>query len=118
MCFGGLDTIATAWLNGQQILTSRQHVCRPSHPRPAFLTAGENELIILFESALRVGKEREAKYGKMPVWNGDSSRVYVRKAQYHYSWDWGPCLLTAGPWQPVWLEHVPPASPSCTPRLR
>jgi len=106
LCFGGLDTIATAWLNGQQILTSDNMFVAHRGPIQAHLRAGENELIILFESALRVGREREAEYGKMPCWNGDSSRVYVRKAQYHYSWDWGPRLLTAGPWQPVWLEHV------------
>jgi beta-mannosidase len=106
LCFGGLDTIATAWLNGQQILTSDNMFVAHRGPIQAHLRAGENKLIILFESALRVGREREAEYGKMPCWNGDSSRVYVRKAQYHYGWDWGPRLLTAGPWQPVWLEHV------------
>ncbi len=106
LCFGGLDTIATVWLNGQQLLASDNMFVAHRIPVQAYLTAGENELIILFESALRVGKEREAAHQKMPLWNGDSSRVYVRKAQYQYSWDWGPCLLTSGPWQPVWLEHT------------
>src|SRR6185312_9303089 len=46
----------------------------------------------------------EAVWGQSAVWNGDASRVYVRKAQYHYGWDWGPCLLTAGPWRPIFLE--------------
>ena len=40
----------------------------------------------------------------MDVWNTDPSRVYVRKAQYHYSWDWGPKLIAAGPWLPARLE--------------
>jgi len=31
-------------------------------------------------------------------------RVYVRKAGYNYGWDWGPCLLTAGPWRGIRLE--------------
>jgi beta-mannosidase len=75
-------------------------------PVQAHLLPGDNELLIVFESALCVGKAREAETGKMPVWNGDSSRVYVRKAQYHYGWDWGPCLLTVGPWQPIWLESA------------
>lgn len=29
----------------------------------------------------------------------ENSRVYVRKAQYHYGWDWGPSLITAGSWR-------------------
>lgn len=28
----------------------------------------------------------------------------MRKAQYHYGWDWGPTLLSCGPWRPIWLE--------------
>lgn len=106
LCFGGLDTFATVWLNGQQILFSDNMFVTHRIPVDAHLRAGDNELLILFESALRVGKAREAERGVLPVWNGDSSRVYVRKAQYHYGWDWGPCLLTSGPWQPIWLEYA------------
>jgi len=42
--------------------------------------------------------------GELAVWNGDPSRVHVRKAQYHYGWDWGPVLMCVGPWKPVRLE--------------
>ncbi len=104
LCFGGLDTCATVWLNGRQILASDNMFVAHRISVQDNLLPGENELLIVFESALRIGKAREAEMGEMPVWNGDSSRVYVRKAQYHYGWDWGPCLLTVGPWQPIWLE--------------
>ncbi len=102
--FEGLDTFATVWLNGQQILISDNMFIPQRVAVGPLLRPGQNDLWILFESAWRRGREREARYGKMAVWNGDTSRVYVRKAQYHYGWDWGPCLLTAGPWRPVWLE--------------
>jgi beta-mannosidase len=42
--------------------------------------------------------------GELAVWNGDASRLHVRKAQYHYGWDWGPVLMCVGPWKPVRLE--------------
>jgi beta-mannosidase len=104
LCCTGLDTIAVAWLNGEQVLTSDNMFV----PRRASVTElvrpGSNTLTILFKSALRYGKEQEAVWGQSAVWNGDASRVYVRKAQYHYGWDWGPCLLTAGPWRPIFLE--------------
>lgn len=104
LCCDGLDTFATLWLNGQPILTSDNmfvpHRLQVDH----VLHAGRNDLRILFESALRRGKAREAEHGLSQVWNGDASRVYVRKAQYHYGWDWGPCLLTAGPNGAVRLE--------------
>src|SRR5579859_2045262 len=104
LCFDGLDTYATVWLNGQQILVSDNMFVPQRVPVKNRLQAGRNELRILFESALRRGKEIEAQYGKRPLWNGDSSRLYVRKAQYHYGWDWGPTLMTAGPWRGVRLE--------------
>ncbi len=104
LCFDGLDTFATVWLNGRQILVSDNMFVAHRLPVQDVLVPGENELRILFEAALPKGRASEADMGKRAVWNGDSSRVYVRKAQYHYGWDWGPILLTAGPWQPVWIE--------------
>jgi beta-mannosidase len=32
------------------------------------------------------------------------ARLAVRKAQYHWGWDWGPILNTCGPWREVRLE--------------
>jgi beta-mannosidase len=104
LCLDGLDTFATVWLNGHHILTSDNMFIPQRISVKPFLQPGQNDLWLLFESALRHGQERQAQYGVSPVWNGDPSRVYVRKAQYHYGWDWGPCLLTAGPWRPIRLE--------------
>jgi beta-mannosidase len=104
LCCDGLDTIATVWLNDVELLRSDnmfvpQRVGVLQHLRP-----GQNELRILLDSALYAGREREAAHGATAVWNGEASRVYVRKAQYHYGWDWGPTLLTAGIWRDIRLE--------------
>lgn len=42
--------------------------------------------------------------GELALWNGDASRLHVRKAQYHYGWDWGPVLMCVGPWKHIRLE--------------
>ncbi len=105
LCCDGLDTFATVWLNGRQVLVSDNMFIPQRVQVKSLVQSGQNELHILFESALRRGREREAQFGTRTVWGeGDASRVYVRKAQYHYGWDWGPTLLTAGPWQPICLE--------------
>lgn len=104
LAFDGLDTFATVLLNGTPLLTSDNMFVPARASVDGLLRAGENELVICFDSALRRGRELEAEHGRRALWNGDSSRLYVRKAQYHYGWDWGPCLLTAGPWRPVRLE--------------
>ena len=53
------------------------------------LKSGHNDLGIVFESALRKGREEISKRGNLMCWNGEPSRLYVRKAQYHWGWDWG-----------------------------
>lgn len=104
LCFDGLDTIASVWLNGQRILDSdNMFVPARVQVRHSLKPAG-NVLNILFESAPKRGRDLEAQYGKRAGWNTETSRVYVRKAQYHYGWDWGPILVTAGLWRPVGLE--------------
>ena len=43
---------------------------------------GSNELLIHFQSAFLKGRDIEKVRGKLALWNGDSSRLHVRKAQY------------------------------------
>lgn len=70
-----------------------------NHIRPS------NELEIVFESAYNISEELRAQKGDRLCWNGHYGRVYVRKAQYHFGWDWGPSFVTCGPWKPVRLER-------------
>ena len=44
-----------------------------------------------------------------PYARGLMPRSFVRKAQYMYGWDWGPCLRGCGIWQDVQLVRVPVA---------
>jgi beta-mannosidase len=102
--FDGLDTFARAWLNGAPLFHSDNMFVPRRIQVGARLRAGRNELWLRFDSALRRGRELEQHHGRRALWNGDSSRLYVRKAPFHYGWDWGPTLLTAGPWRPVRLH--------------
>ncbi|RPA72159.1 glycoside hydrolase [Ascobolus immersus RN42] len=106
--FEGLDTYATVVVNGKEVLKSENMFTEFRVDVTDVLKSegGENSIEIRFESAFLRGKEVKES---MPdhhwgCWNGDSSRLAVRKAQYHYGWDWGPTLLTTGPWKPVYLE--------------
>lgn len=101
LCCDGLDTVATVFLNGTEILRSDNMFVPRRAKVGQLLRPRDNELLIRFESALRTGRERQARAGERPVWNGDPSRLYVRKAQVQYGWDFGPTLLSAGPWRPV-----------------
>ncbi|GAA5858851.1 hypothetical protein JCM5353_005583 [Sporobolomyces roseus] len=101
--FDGLDTFATVSLNDTKILEADNIVDVTS-----LLKSGKNTLELAFHSAFRRGRQlEEEQLGKgkhSPAWNGDASRLFVRKAQYNYGWDWGPVLMTAGPWKSIRLE--------------
>ncbi|KAI1761750.1 glycoside hydrolase family 2 protein [Hypoxylon sp. FL1150] len=108
LAFDGLDTFATVVLNGKTILETENMFI----PERVDVTAdlkedgGDNELVITFDSAYLRGWKLVEKFPdhKWGCWNGDSSRLAVRKSQYHWGWDWGPALLTCGPWRPINLE--------------
>ncbi|KAJ7228703.1 glycoside hydrolase family 2 protein [Mycena pura] len=100
----GLDTFASVFLNGTEILETCNQFLSHRVPVKAHLKAGENKLELKFDSAYFKGRELEKKHGKLNLWNGDSSRLHVRKAQYNYGWDWGPILMTIGPWKPISLH--------------
>lgn len=101
LVFEGLDTYCTAWLNGQPLLASDNMFVPHRIDVRDRLRPGTNELLLRFDSALECARAVEAVHGKRALWNGDSSRLHARKAQYHFGWDWGPELLTCGPWRAV-----------------
>ncbi|KZV98784.1 glycoside hydrolase family 2 protein, partial [Exidia glandulosa HHB12029] len=107
LVFEGLDTICTVYLNGEVILEA-DNMFRPWTVKlePTKLR-GSNVLLLHFKSAKLVAKELEAEHGRVRAGScnlGDPSRVYVRKAQYHWRWDWGPQTMCAGPWLPILLK--------------
>ncbi|TDZ47151.1 Beta-mannosidase B [Colletotrichum trifolii] len=107
LAFDGLDTFATVVLNGKTILETDNMFTPERVDVTSVLKAdGENELEITFDSAYLRGWKLVEQYPdhKWGCWNGDNSRLAVRKAQYHWGWDWGPTLLTCGPWRPINLE--------------
>ncbi|TVY32536.1 Beta-mannosidase B, partial [Lachnellula subtilissima] len=107
LTFDGLDTFATVLLNGKEILKTDDMFIPERVDVTTYLKKeGDNELEITFESAYLKGCALMEKYPDhhWGCWNGDSSRLAVRKAQYHWGWDWGPTLMTCGPWRPINLE--------------
>ncbi|KAL1676287.1 glycoside hydrolase family 2 protein [Schizophyllum commune] len=101
LVFDGLDTFVNVSLNGEHILKANNQFLSHRVPVKSLLKEGDNELSLTFDSAFVHGRELEKRHGKLGLWNGDSSRLHVRKAQYNYGWDWGPVLMTVGPWKPI-----------------
>ncbi|KAG6888821.1 hypothetical protein C0992_007435 [Termitomyces sp. T32_za158] len=104
LVFDGLDTFARVDLNGDTILEYATMFIAYRVAVKKSLKIGANELVLTFESAFLKGRDIEKQHAKFGLWNGDSSRLHVRKAQYNYGWDWGPILMTIGPWKPISLQ--------------
>lgn len=90
--FEGLDTFATVSLNGISILESDNMHRTYCIEITNTIEKGANTLQILFDVPLVRGRELLEQFGHHTVqFNGstEKSRVFVRKAQYHYGWNWG-----------------------------
>lgn len=106
--FDGLDTFASVTLNGQRILTSSNMFIGHRVDVTKLLLESDNPhvLEVEFDCAQLKAKELRSNFPdhKWEGFNGDMSRLAVRKAQYHWGWDWGPVIMTAGIWRDVRLE--------------
>ncbi|EAQ93729.1 hypothetical protein CHGG_01964 [Chaetomium globosum CBS 148.51] len=101
IAFDGLDTFATVVLNGTTILEV-DNMFLPERVNVTSVLKEQNELVITFDSAYLRGCKRVEEHPnhKWGCWNGDVSRCRTEGT----GWDWGPTLLTCGPWRPVNLE--------------
>jgi len=107
LTFEGLDTYAEVTLNGRRILVADNMFRTWKIPVASLLQTGKNTLQVLFKPVAPFQKiEAEKLRYTLP----ESNRVFTRKAQYHFGWDWGPKLLTCGIWKPVTLHFRDRAS--------
>lgn len=101
--FAGLDTYAKVYLNDSLILTSDNMFRSWDIDVKNYLKSGNNTLYIIFESAAKKGKELASKLSyTLP----GEEKVFTRKAQYQYGWDWGPRFVTCGIYKPVMLRFI------------
>lgn len=115
LVFKGLDTYADVYLNDKKILSADNMFREWTVDVKPFLHQGENSLRIYFHSPIKIGLELMKMYGIGLKATNDQATVggltkdqmlspYIRKAPYHFGWDWGPRFVTSGIWHPVFLR--------------
>jgi beta-mannosidase len=114
LVFEGIDTYSTIMLNGEVLLHTDNMFRTYVVDVTGKLKPEDNELWVSLESPTARGLEELKKFGFQLAADNDQSesgemgsdRVspYVRKAPYHFGWDWGPRLVTSGIWRPVVLR--------------
>jgi beta-mannosidase len=99
----GLDTVATIELNDSVIAqTSNMHRSYRIDVRDK-LRVGANALAITFAAGLTAAESASEALGPRPHVNAHPFNA-LRKMACNYGWDWGPDLVTAGIWRPLYLE--------------
>lgn len=98
--FDGLDTYAEVFLNDSLIL-SANNAFRSWHVDVSNALKAENQLLVVLKSPDSIEK---VEAGKLPYKLPEGTRVFSRKPQYQYGWDWAPTLKTMGIWRDVTLQ--------------
>ena len=100
--FGGVDTRAEYFLNGERLGSSENQFVPV-----AFDVTGRlkktNTLVVRIRSVLGCGDL--GVLGRNRI--GGTDGEYVRKAQHSFGWDIMPRLVTAGIWKSVTLRNLP-----------
>ena len=98
--FDGIDTYADLFLNGRYLGSTENMFRQYTFDVTDCLRAGENELYVYLKSVKRKMRQypSEGYFGCFNV-----PRIFMRKAQCHFSWDWAPDFPATGIWESVRL---------------
>lgn len=105
LVFEGLDLVADVYLNGR-LVGSHANAFRPCRlDASEALREGENALAVCLDSGLHAagelpGEEYDPRHHDTPL----HKRMWLRKPQYQFGWDWNPRLVNVGIFRPVRLE--------------
>lgn len=102
LVFDGLDTYADVYLNGKLILQANNMFRGWTVDVKPFIKRTNNVLLIKFASAQN--KVDSIAKARLPLVLPDNNRVYVRKAQFQFGWDWGPKFVGCGIWKSIHLN--------------
>ncbi len=115
LTFEGLDTYADVFLNGNHILQSSNMFVGHEVRIDEFLRNGDNVLNVKLHSPIKktmpyfenipyslpVSANDDDTTGQIP---GKRISAFVRKAPFHFGWDFGPRFVTSGIWRAVNFE--------------
>ena len=99
--FEGLDTYAKIYINGNYQLDTDNAFRKYTISLKELPLKESNELRIVFQKtkSFENSAKLNSKY-KLP----EGNRIYTRKAQFQYGWDWGPKLNNSGIWKAVSIK--------------
>lgn len=103
LTFEGIDTFSEIYLNGELLGKTDNMFLGYSYTITDLVKKGENKLVVRMRSTVRE-MERVNVDGYFGVFN--SKRLFIRKAQCHFGWDWAPDMPGYGIYGDVTISFV------------
>ncbi len=104
LVFDGVDTFADIYLDDRFLGKTENMFLQYRFDVGSLLTPGKHTVKVQMHSALNRMEQADCK-DYFGVFN--TSRIFLRKAQCHFGWDWAPNLPGYGIWQDVYLLEQP-----------
>jgi beta-mannosidase len=105
LCFDGLDTVCTIWLNGERLGDAEDCHLAYEFNVSGKLRAGKNALLVVFRSPWVEGEKRRDAAGlAFPRPHLGIPFAFIRKPAYSFFWDWGPQIPVSGIFRPVYIK--------------
>ena len=107
LVFEGLDTYAEVRIDGRPVLDVDNMFRSWRVPLPDARAGDTLRARVTFRPPVAIEDSLAAAHPyPLPAGNDPhGTRVFTRKAAYHYGWDWGARYVTAGIWRPVTLHR-------------
>jgi beta-mannosidase len=113
LVFDGLDTITSIWLNEKLIGRTSNMFIPHAFDVTKLLKRAGNILLVKFESATEYAKKQMKRHTAFKDSDfPNPHRVYIRKAQYQFGWDFCPSLPGCGIFRELRLEGIEKAQVS------
>lgn len=101
LVFEGIDTYASVYLNDTLIYQADNMFVPHKIEVKKWLKIGKNQLKVVFPPLIPLLKNIAKQ---LPYTLPENERVFARKAQFHFGWDWGPKVLNPAIYKPVYLN--------------
>ena len=102
LVFEGIDVYSDIFVNGKQVGSTENMFLQYRFDVKELLQKGKNEVRVEMKSTLNKMDAFDTT-GYYSIFN--EARIFVRKAQCHFGWDWAPKICAYGIWQDVYLEY-------------
>lgn len=107
LAFEGLDTVAEVYLNGCLLGQTDNMFIRYRFDVAGLLRLGSNDIVVRFAPVPRALADKPYA-GYAAAFSNE--RVYMRRMQCTFGWDWVHRLVSYGIWKPVRLVYESPST--------